>query len=85
MTARDRLAVANFPHFPILFRRLLRSVFSLSPQANSVGFYLNPQASSVERSDFRTIEHLLRVGNKKLKLLGMPGVKAAGGFKIDRR
>lgn len=46
---------------------------------------LLPQAASVGRTDFRMIEHLLRVGNKKLKLLGMPGVKAAQGVTIDRR
>eukprot|EP00752_Nemacystus_decipiens_P002550 g2391.t1 len=43
------------------------------------------QAASVGRADFRTIEHLLRVGNKKLKLLKMPGVKAAAGVTVERR
>ncbi|CAB1099860.1 unnamed protein product [Ectocarpus sp. CCAP 1310/34] len=43
------------------------------------------QAESVARTDFRTIEHLLRAGNKKLKLLKMPGVKAAAGITVVRR
>ena len=46
---------------------------------------LNQQASSIGRTDFRTIEHLLRAGNKKLKLLNMPGVKAAEGVTVERR
>lgn len=43
------------------------------------------KAESVGRTDFRTIEHLLRAGHKKLKLLNMPGVKAAAGITVARR
>ncbi|CAM9809240.1 unnamed protein product [Discosporangium mesarthrocarpum] len=42
------------------------------------------QAYSVSRSDFQTIEHMLRYGHKKLKLLSMPGVQAAQGFTVHR-
>ena len=37
------------------------------------------QAALVKRSDFRTIEHKIRHGQKQVKLLKMPGVKLVGG------
>lgn len=37
------------------------------------------QASLVKRTDFRSIEHKIRHGNKQVKLLRMPGVKLVGG------
>ncbi|CAM9574823.1 unnamed protein product [Choristocarpus tenellus] len=42
------------------------------------------QAYSVSRTDFQTIEHMLRYGYKKVKLLNMPGVQAAQGFSVKR-
>lgn len=37
------------------------------------------QASSVQRSDFKKIEYMLRKGEKQLKLLRMPGVSTVRG------
>ena len=37
------------------------------------------RAASVSRSDFRTIEHMIRAGEKQLKILMMPGVSSARG------
>lgn len=64
-----------------------RGRFSASPTAyRACNFWsAYAQAASVRRNDFRTIEHLLRAGHKKLKLLGMPGVKAAEGVTVNRR
>lgn len=61
-----------------------------APVLRSITFFQLPyysvlQATSVERSDFRTIEHRLRAGGKKLKLLSMPGVRAAQGLTVERR
>ena len=39
------------------------------------------EASSVKRSDFKTIEYKIRKGQKQLKLLQMPGVDLVGGAK----
>jgi len=36
-------------------------------------------AASVKKSDFKTIEHMIRKGGKYIKLLQMPGVKVVGG------
>ena len=41
------------------------------------------QALSIPRTDFRSIEHYLRFGHKKLKLLGMKGVQAASVITTD--
>ncbi|CAM9400917.1 unnamed protein product [Ascophyllum nodosum] len=73
-----------------LFRRLLRAAKSKDGGAGSTTElvrreFRQKQASSIGRTDFRTIEHLLRAGNKKLKLLNMPGVKAAEGVTVERR
>ena len=38
------------------------------------------QCSEVKRSDFRTIEYLIRKGRKHVKLLQMPGVKGTSSF-----
>ena len=38
------------------------------------------QCAEVKRSDFRTIEYLLRKGRKHVKLLQMPGVKGTSSF-----
>jgi hypothetical protein len=35
------------------------------------------EAKSVDRNDFRTIEHMLRYGHKQKKLLEMPGFTGA--------
>ena len=37
------------------------------------------EASSVKRSDFKTIEYKIRKGRKQLQLLKMPGVDFVGG------
>ena len=37
-------------------------------------------ALSVRRSDFKKVEFMLRQGHKRLKLLAMPGVRAAGAL-----
>jgi hypothetical protein len=41
-------------------------------------------AASVTRMDFQRIEYLIRKGNKKLKLLQMPGVDAVGIARASR-
>jgi hypothetical protein len=38
------------------------------------------QCAEVNRSDFRTIEYLIRKGRKHVKLLQMPGVKGTSSF-----
>ena len=38
------------------------------------------QCAEVKRSDFRTIEYLIRKGRKHVKLLQMPGVKGTSSF-----
>lgn len=38
------------------------------------------QCVEVKRSDFRTIEYLIRKGRKHVKLLQMPGVKGTSSF-----
>ena len=38
------------------------------------------QCAEVKRSDFRTIEYLVRKGRKHVKLLQMPGVKGTSSF-----
>jgi hypothetical protein len=38
------------------------------------------EASSVKRSDFKTIEYKIRKGKKQLQLLKMPGVDLVGGW-----
>lgn len=73
---------------PFILYRVQRSLsrpflFYVTPCTYRVGKQC--QAESVGRTDFRTIEHLLRVGNKKLKVLGMPGVRRAAGMTVERR
>ncbi|CAN0235189.1 unnamed protein product [Pylaiella littoralis] len=73
-----------------LYRRLLRAAREKDGGGRAgttelVRAEFREQAESVGRTDFRTIEHLLRVGNKKLKLLGMPGVRRAAGMTVERR
>uniref|UniRef100_A0A7S1ZYE5 Uncharacterized protein n=1 Tax=Trieres chinensis TaxID=1514140 RepID=A0A7S1ZYE5_TRICV len=36
------------------------------------------KAASIPRNDFRTIEHMIRWGQKQIKLLRMPGVSFVG-------
>ena len=38
------------------------------------------QCAEVKRSDFRTIEYLVRKGRKHVKLLQMPGVKGTSSY-----
>ncbi|CAM9370097.1 unnamed protein product [Hapterophycus canaliculatus] len=74
-----------------LYRRLLRAAKLkdgggwAGSTTELVRAEFRSQAESVGRTDFRTIEHLLRVGNKKLKLLKMPGVRMATGVTVERR
>lgn len=40
------------------------------------------QALSVQRSDFKKIDYMIRKGNKQIKLLCMPGVRLVSGTKL---
>jgi hypothetical protein len=41
------------------------------------------RAASVKKTDFKTIEHMVRKGEKHIKLLKMPGVKVISGSSIS--
>ena len=41
------------------------------------------RAASVKKTDFKTIEHMIRKGEKHIKLLKMPGVKVISGSSIS--
>ena len=65
-----------------LYRSLLRSAKRKDPnnQHNLVSFVkseFRAKAHSVKKTDFRTIEHMLRHGVKQKKLMEMPGFSAA--------
>ncbi len=66
-----------------LYRTLLRSVNKKpDPQVRLhlrevVKQSFREEAQSVNRNDFRTIEHMLRHGHKQKKLLDMPGFTGA--------
>ena len=62
-------AVSSFPF-------LLQSETTTCHYARSE---FRKQAQSVKRSDFRTIEYMIRKGEKHLKLLKMPGTKVVQG------
>lgn len=43
----------------------------------TVKYEFREKASSINKTDFKAIEHLLRYGYKQKKLLEMPGFKTA--------
>jgi hypothetical protein len=63
-----------------LYRNLLRSA-KLKKDigvVNHVRQKFREDAMSIKRIEFKQIEHMLRLGHKKLKLLNLPGTKLVG-------
>lgn len=65
-----------------LYRNLLRVGKTKGDIAvqNHIRLKFREDAMSVRRIDFKKIEQLLRQGNKKLKVLKLPGTKLVGAF-----
>ncbi|KAL7546802.1 hypothetical protein ACHAWF_010138 [Thalassiosira exigua] len=68
---KDRTAA---PH-----RRPVHQLLSSSSSASFARDRFRQEASSVRRSDFKTIEYKIRKGKKQLQLLKMPGVDLVSG------
>lgn len=62
-------------HIPLLTTLLAETTTTSHARAE-----FRRQCAEVKRSDFRTIEYLLRKGRKHVKLLQMPGVKGTSSF-----
>lgn len=76
---KDRTAVATTT-FSVNAKQLLTTA---RHDKSSSTFYacqeFRRQANRVKRNDFKTIEYMIRKGEKQLKLLNMPGVQTVGG------
>lgn len=75
-TKKDRAAAPSSAFSPPLTNLLSDSSTTTSHARNE----FRRQAGDVSRSDFRTIEYLIRKGRKHVKLLQMPGVKSTLSF-----
>ena len=62
-------------------RRIARSAQPTRPPRHTLArAEFRRQCAEVKRSDFRTIEYLVRKGRKHVKLLQMPGVKGTSSY-----
>lgn len=79
-TAKDRAVHADWsksPHFfPLVRNNEITSTFYACQE-------FRRQAMQVKRSDFKRIEHMIRKGDKQLKLLQMPGVQHFGAPQLQ--
>mmetsp|Transcript_14828 Transcript_14828/g.16777 ORF Transcript_14828/g.16777 Transcript_14828/m.16777 type:complete len:85 (-) Transcript_14828:253-507(-) len=68
-----------------LYRKALQTAISKGPEnrQQNVEFVRNEfrKHADLKRKDFRTIEYLIRNGEKQIKLMSMPGVSTVKTFK----
>lgn len=79
-TKKDRAAATSTSFVatsPLLLTNLLSDATTTTSHARNE---FRRQAGDVARSDFRTIEYLIRKGRKHVKLLQMPGVRSTSSF-----
>mmetsp|Transcript_8718 Transcript_8718/g.11011 ORF Transcript_8718/g.11011 Transcript_8718/m.11011 type:complete len:84 (+) Transcript_8718:222-473(+) len=68
-----------------LYKKALRVAISKEPELRQQNLeFVRAQFRKhvdLQRKDYRTIEHLVRQGEKQIKLMSMPGVKGVSSFK----
>ena len=87
-SARYKASLPEMPPLSGLQRDVLslyRLVLRVGRAKNSVSYaseQFRTDAASVSRMDFKKVEYMLRRGHKRVKMMGMDGVKVVGGTSV---
>lgn len=78
---------SSSPSPRMTFLSCLQNNVLVNPSSTTSTHYTRQEfrrsAMSVRRTDFKTIEHMIRKGEKHIKLLKMPGVKVVSGSSLS--